>query len=193
MMIRRAGLVLVCMMLLVTPAGLDAQAICSTPHSSPSLAQGGSLGTLPPGSGSVQLSAYSQQVDDAFDTFGTRQAFFRDGRTTTRSLYATATLGVTPGVDVWAQASVHRLRFANELGEQERSGPGDVRLAIRASAELVGSSAPISLRAGVKIPGSTFPVEAIVPLSEGQTDVDMTTWADSTVMTCPPGAGNWRI
>ena len=173
MIIRRTRSVQICLMLLVVPAALRAQAVCSAPHSSPTLGQGGSIGTLPPGSGSVQLSAYSQEVDDAFDALGTRQRFLGGGETITRSLYVTAALGVVRGADVWAQAAVHHLRYVEDRGERERNGLGDIRLAARASAELLGSSAPVSLRAGIKIPMSTFPVEALVPLSEGQMDLEL--------------------
>ena len=162
------------LVLLAAPAVLTGQAICSAPHSSPMLAQGGGVGTLPPGSGAVQLSVFSQQADDHFDEFGTREPFFLDSETSTTSLYATAAVGVAWGVDVWAQAAVHRLRITAGGGETRRTGLGDVRVAARASAELLGSSAPVAVRFGIKIPGSSFPVDArILPLTEGQTDLEM--------------------
>ena len=70
----------------------------------------------------MQLSVYSQQADDRFDHSGERRPFFLSGQTTTRSLYATAAVGVAWGVDVWAQAAVHRLRYADEGGELNRTG-----------------------------------------------------------------------
>ena len=166
---RGAGL-----LLLLTPATLAAQAVCSAPHSSPMLAQGGGIGTLDPGSGWVQLSASSQRADKRFDEFGTREPFFLNARTTTRSLYATAAVGVAWGVDVWAQATLHRLRYVDDGGERNRTGLGDVRIAARASSELLGLSIPVSVRAGIKFPGSDFPVDArVIPLTEGQTDLEV--------------------
>ena len=186
-------------LLCLAPRALDAQAVCSAPHSSPSLAQGGGIGTLQPGSGWVQLSVYSQQADDRFDHSGERRPFFLSGQTTTRSLYATAAVGVAWGVDVWAQAAVHRLRYADEGGELNRTGLGDVRLAVRASAELFGSLAPVSVRTGVKIPGSSFPVDAtVVPLIEGQTDLEVAVetgraFAGGAVYTLAWGGYCWRL
>ena len=41
-------------------SGVAAQAICSAPHSSPTLAQTGEIGTLAPGSGWIQVSFTGQ-------------------------------------------------------------------------------------------------------------------------------------
>ena len=78
------------------------------------------------------------------------------------------------GVDVWAQTAVHRLRYADQAGAVERTGLGDVRLAARVGAERFGLDVPVNLRAGVKLPGGRFPVDArILPLSEGQVDAEL--------------------
>ena len=42
------------------PLSHSGQAICSAPHSSPTLAQGGSIGTPPVGGGWAQISLYRQ-------------------------------------------------------------------------------------------------------------------------------------
>ena len=162
------------LVLMAAPAALAAQAICSAPHSSPTLAQGGGIGTLLPGSGAVQISMFNQEADAHFDEFGTREPFFLNSETSTTSIYATAAVGVAWGLDLWAQAAVHRLRITAGGTEARRTGLGDVRLAARASAELLGSSAPVAVRFGIKLPGSSFPVDArILPLTEGQTDLEM--------------------
>lgn len=158
---------------LVTPR-LGAQAVCSAPHSSPGLSGSGSLRTLPPGSGWIQLSGYVQEADTRFTFEGERETFFSSGAASTRSLYLTAAVGVVWGLDVWAQASLHRLRYSDDSGSRDRTGLGDVRLAARAGAELVGLDLPVSLRAGVKLPGSRFPVDVtVLPLSEGQVDAEV--------------------
>lgn len=159
---------------LLAAGSLGAQAICSAPHSSPVLAGGGTLGTLDPGAGWIQLSAFSQQSDELFDAEGTSRPLFAGGRATSRSLYLTAATGVARGIDVWAQASLLRVRYADDSGSRERTGLGDFRLAARLGTALVGSDAPVALRAGLKLPGSRFPVDGtVVPLSEGQTDVEL--------------------
>lgn len=159
---------------LATAAPVAAQAVCGAPHSSPALAQGGSLETLRPGEGWVQLSGYILNADERFDWSGERRAFFGQGAADTRSAYLTAAVGVIDGVDVWGQAAFHRLRYSDEAGERGRTGVGDIRIAARFGAELFGLDAPVSLRAGVKFPGSEFPVDAtVLPLSEGQTDAEL--------------------
>ena len=62
--------------LLASPS-LSAQAICSAPHSSPTLAQSGSLRTLPPGAGWIQASIFGQRATQFFDARGDRQPFLQ--------------------------------------------------------------------------------------------------------------------
>jgi hypothetical protein len=151
-----------------------AQAICSAPHSSPVLAQGGTIRTLPPGSGWVQVSAFRQASDEFFGPAGDRQPFLADGRTRTHSMYVTGAAGVLPGLDVWLQGAVHDLRFRDLSGERHRLGLGDARASLRVGSELVGASLPLALRGGIKFPGTAFPVDAtIIPLSEGQRDWEL--------------------
>ncbi|MGH7477287.1 MAG: hypothetical protein ACRELD_13520 [Longimicrobiales bacterium] len=166
------GATVACIILTATAA--TAQAVCSAPHSSPTLAQGGTIATLDPGAGWVQLSLYAQNADDRFDSDGFRTPFFAGGEASTRSAYVTLALGILEGVDVWAQAAVHRLRYADQAGVRERTGLGDLRIATRLGTELIGWHAPFTLRAGLKLPGSRFPVDAtVLPLSEGQTDAEL--------------------
>ena len=55
---------------LLTPPATYAQAICSAPHSSPSLTQSGSIKTLPQGAGWLQVSLFRQQADESFNFSG---------------------------------------------------------------------------------------------------------------------------
>jgi hypothetical protein len=157
------------------PAPVHPQAVCSAPHSSPVLAGGGSIETLAPRSGWLQASVYGQRSSEFFGTGGDRQPFLAGGRVRTRSLYVTAALGLFRGIDVWAQLPVHNVSYVDDGGSRERSGFGDPRLALRVGPELVGlGGVPLAIRAGVKLPGSQFPVDAaIIPLSEGQTDWEL--------------------
>ncbi len=151
-----------------------AQAICSAPHSSPTLAGGGTIGTIPRGEGWVMLSALHQSSTRTFNSTGVRQPFLADGRFRTTSAYLSAGLGLTPGVDAWAQMPVHVMHYQDVGGERSRVGVGDVRAALRISPAILRRAAPIALRVGVKVPGSTFPLDAtVIPLTEGQRDIEL--------------------
>lgn len=156
------------------PLPLTGQAICSAPHSSPTLSQSGSISTLAPGSGWVQLSGYAQNATESFNPVGTRQRFVAGSEFRTRSAFVTAAAGVARGLELWAQIPLHRLTVEGPAGASRGNGVGDVRFAARISADIFGSSLPIALRGGVKVPGSDFPVDArLLPLSEGQTDIEL--------------------
>ncbi|MFW6201632.1 MAG: hypothetical protein ACOC8B_03580, partial [Gemmatimonadota bacterium] len=172
---RHVGRITLALAAVLTPAPLAAQAFCSAPHSSPVLAQSGSVQTLPPGQGWVQLTAFGQRTDEFFNTAGDTQPLLADGEAMTTSVFLTAAAGVFPGVDVWAQLPVHRLRYDDLTGARSRTGFGDVRIAARVSAAVAGiDGLPLAVRAGAKLPGSRFPVDAtILPLSEGQRDWEL--------------------
>jgi hypothetical protein len=161
-------------LLLAFPGGLKGQAICSAPHSSPTLAHSGSLQTLPPGAGWIQASAFGQRASSFFGPSGNRQSFLADSEFDTRSLFLTGAFGLHPGIEIWAQVPVHRLEVKTTGGTTRESGLGDLRLAIRLGSALLGSDLPLSLRLGAKFPGSEFPVDAtVLPLTEGQRDWEL--------------------
>lgn len=153
---------------------LAAQAVCSAPHSSPTLTQSGAVGTLPGGAGWGQLSLYQQRSRAFFGPGGERRDFLADSEFLTRSAFFTAAIGIVDGLEVWAQAPVHRLTVESSGGGSESSGLGDVRLATRIGPELFRWTLPLAVRVGVKIPGSDFPVDAtVLPLTEGQVDGEL--------------------
>jgi len=153
------------------PSPSSGQAICSAPHSSPTLAQSGSIRTLPAGGGWIQVAAYGQRATRFFDPNGDRQPFLANSEFDTRSIFFTGAIGVLTGLELWAQLPVHNLEVEGTGGDSRTSGIGDVRIAARLGPELLGLDLPISLRLGAKIPGSDFPVDAtILPLTEGQRD-----------------------
>ena len=157
--------------LTLLPFHLGGQAICSAPHSSPTLAQSGSIRTLPTGGGWIQLSAYGQRATESFNTNGDRQPFLASSEFDTRSLYFTGAVGIRTGLELWAQIPLHSLDVESAGGDSRTSGLGDIRVAARLGSELIGLTLPISLRLGAKIPGSEFPVDAtVLPLTEGQLD-----------------------
>ena len=73
-------------MALPAPAPLIAQAVCSAPHSSPVLTSSGSLRTLAPGSGWVQLTLYRSQSERFFDADGTSQRLITDATALARAM-----------------------------------------------------------------------------------------------------------
>ncbi len=154
---------------------VSAQAVCSAPHSSPVLAQGGTIETLRPGTGWAQVSGFRQVSNGFFGPTGDRQPFLADGRVRTHSAFFTAAVGVVRGVDVWGQLPVHDLRYSDQTGGRHRLGLGDPRFSVRLSPRVVGiDGLPLAVRAGVKLPGSRFPVDAtVIPLSEGQRDWEL--------------------
>jgi hypothetical protein len=173
--------------------GASAQAVCSAPHSSPTLAQGGSIGTLPRGAGWAQVSLYAQRATKFFNHLGNRQAFLADSRFDTRSVFLTGAVGLVDGLEVWAQVPVHRLGVEATSGESTSSGFGDVRVALRAAPELFGlPGVPLAFRVGAKVPGSSFPVDAtVLPLTEGQTDVEMSLESGTVLSALPLYVVGW--
>jgi hypothetical protein len=174
-MIRPALAVLVGVLIAVAHEAA-AQAICSAPHSSPVLANGGTIRTLPAGAGWFQVSGLRQVSTEFFGPGGERLGFVGGGDVRTHSVYVTAAVGIVRGVDLWGQTPIHSLSSDNQAGSTaSRVGIGDPRLSVRIGTELFGmGEVPLSLRGGVKFPGSEFPVDAtIVPLSEGQRDWEL--------------------
>jgi hypothetical protein len=169
------------------------QAICSAPHSSPVLAQGGTIRTLPAGSGWFQVSGLRQVSSAFFGPAGERLPFLAGGEVRTHSVYATAAIGVIRGIDVWGQVPVHSLVSADLTGSSSRVGIGDPRLSVRIGTELIGAGhIPVSLRAGLKIPGSDFPVDAtIIPLSEGQRDWELSVESGTAIPGIPAYVLGW--
>ena len=93
-----SGLALAALLLL----SLSGQAICTGPHSSPTLSQGGSISSLSLGGGWVQLSLYRQCFDQFYNQNGDLQDFLASGEFLTRSVFLTASVGVIEGLDLWA-------------------------------------------------------------------------------------------
>ena len=157
-----------------TATSLAAQAVCAAPHSSPTLSRAG-IGILPAGAGWIQVTGYHARSTEFFGPDGVGRPFLSNGRTSTSSIFVTVAGGLTRGIELWAQVPVHRIGFSDETGELTRVGIGDPRLSIRIAGDAFGfDGLPVSLRAGVKLPGSDFPVDPdVLPISEGQTDVEL--------------------
>lgn len=153
---------------------LSAQAVCAAPHSSPTLS-GLGIGLVPPGAGWVQVTVYHGASTEFFGPDGRARPFLADARTSASSVFVTAAAGIVRGLEAWVQLPVHRLTYTDQTGELSRAGLGDPRLSVRAGGALVGlTGVPVTLRAGIKLPGSDFPVDPnLLPISEGQTDIEL--------------------
>ncbi len=175
-------------------ADLAAQAVCSAPHSSPTLAQSGAIRTLPPGAGWVQLSVYGQHASERYEDDGSREPFTVTGAEFhTRSLFLTAAVGVLPGLEIWGQVPGHRLTVSGSstLGGGS-TGVGDLRAAVRVSPELFGVDLPMAVRAGAKTPASDFDVDpTVIPLSEGQNDFEVSVESGSSLGSLPLYVFGW--
>ncbi len=191
MMTRMSGLFGIALAAIL-PLSLSGQAICTGPHSSPSLSQGGSIATLPPGGGWVQLSFYRQRFEQFYNQNGERQDFLSSGNFLTRSLFLTASVGVFEGLDVWAQMPVHNLGVETQNSSSSSSGVGDLRFSVRMTPELFGFEAPVGLRFGSKFPAGAFPVDAtVLPLTEGQRDFQVSLESGTTFDFLPVYVAGW--
>ncbi|UCC26748.1 MAG: transporter [Gemmatimonadales bacterium] len=148
--------------------------MCSAPHAAPSLAASGSILVLEPGAGWIQLAARGVRSDRFFGAGGETHDL-PAGTVSTGSVYLTGAVGLVRGIELWAQVPVHHLRVVDPAQARNRTGIGDPRLALRVGTELLGlSPRPVSLRIGLKAPGSDFPVDPrILPLTEGQLDYEI--------------------
>lgn len=153
-----------------------AQAVCSAPHSSPTITQSESgISIHPFGSGIVQVTAYHSESTTWFGPDSRSTALPLAGNAVTTSLYVTTVAGIGQGMEVWVQLPVHRVRYRDNTRDDSRIAVGDPRLSFRIGGELVGLDAlPIAVRAGLKLPGSEFPVDpGLIPVSDGQTDFEV--------------------
>ena len=175
------------------PQAASAQAVCSAPHSSPTLGQSGSIGTIQQGAGWVQVSVVGSRATESYGPFGGRLSFAGDSEFDTRSAYITGSVGVLDGLEIWGQVPIHRLNVEGPAGSSRSNGVGDVRGAVRVSPELFGIyGVPVAVRAGLKVSGSEFPVDATeIPLSEGQRDIDLSVESGWTSPDRPIYAVGW--
>lgn len=129
----------------------------------------------PQGQGWASFTFYRQSGTRLFDRQAEKSTFQNDGSLDATSLFGTVALGVLPGMDVWVQLPVHRLRFDDAGGRRTSTGVGDLRLHVRgAPLRLVGWGLPLAIRGAVKIPAGDFPDDIeVVPLGDGQRDWEL--------------------
>lgn len=126
-----------------------------------------------PGNGWIALAMYHQDTRQRFGTGGDVEDLLADGHAVATSSFLTMTLGVAGGVDLWSQLSVHRLRYDDAAADRSSAGIGSLKLWLRAAPlKWLGSSVPIAVRAGVKVPLGDFDDVGAdeIPLGDGQRD-----------------------
>ena len=125
-----------------------------------------------PGKGWIALAVYHQDTREHFGIDGDTRALFAEGHAVTTSSFLTMALGLAPGIDLWSQLSLHRLRYDDVAGERSSTGAGDTRLWLRtAPLSWIGWTVPFAIRAGFKVPVGDFDVDAdVIPLGDGQRD-----------------------
>lgn len=128
-----------------------------------------------PGDGWITLAVYHQDTRQRYDSSGELQDFFADGRAISTASFLTGAVGLLPGLDAWAQLSWQRLRYNDGVTDRLATGPGDARLWLRgAPLAWFGSSFPLAIRGGVKLPVGDFDVVAdFIPLGDGQRDWEL--------------------
>lgn len=172
---REAAVLVMLSVAVLLPAPGAAQGVCAAPHSTGGMTGSSTVGTLPAGDGWMQVAALRWVSDEFYGSDGELRPLLAEGVSTTHSLYFTASLGLVSGIEVWLQAPLHSLEFEDQTGRRTRTGIGDIRAAVRVSGAAVRLPGfPVVLRAGVKLPGSSFPVDAtVIPLTEGQRDWEL--------------------
>jgi hypothetical protein len=175
------------------PDAAFGQAICSGPHAGPGRPTTGSIQTEAPGAGWLQATLFHHDTREFFNPDGRTQPFLTDGRVATSSVYLSAAVGVLRGMDVMAQLPIHRLRFSDASGARARTGFGDPRLYLRVSPELFRQHGlPVAVRAGVKLVGAEFPVDAqVIPITEGQRDWELILESGHSFATLPLHLRGW--
>ncbi|MDE2984001.1 MAG: hypothetical protein OXU69_04775 [Gemmatimonadota bacterium] len=126
-----------------------------------------------PGKGWITLAMYHQDTRERFDPHGDAEKLSFEGHAIATSSFLTLALGIVEGVDIWGQASFHRLRYDDASAERLSTGLGDTRLWLRAAPlKWLGSRLPFAIRAGFKVPVGDFDNLGVdeVPLGDGQRD-----------------------
>lgn len=120
-----------------------------------------------------QIGVFHQDTTERYFLDGNRTPYFFEGRNRTTGLFFDLRYGVTDRLEIGAQLPVYRLQF-DDLADRRRStGLGDLRFASRWN--LRKGSTVATLGAAIKFPTGEFVNDAeVVPVGEGQYDVDLT-------------------
>jgi hypothetical protein len=122
----------------------------------------------------AQVSVLQQDTMKRYFLTGERIPYFFEGRNRTTGAFLDVRHGVTDRLELAVQMPVYRLDF-DDLADRRRStGIGDLRLTGRWNLLRKGSTVA-TVGAAVKFPTGEFVNDAeVVPVGEGQYDVDFT-------------------
>lgn len=128
-----------------------------------------------PGKGWVTLAIYHQDTRRHYGSSGEQRDFFANGHAISTASFLTGAVGLAHGLDAWGQLSWQRLRYDDGAMNRVATGPGDARVWLRAAPlAWLGSSFPLAIRGGVKLPVGDFDVVAdFIPLGDGQRDWEL--------------------
>ena len=145
------------------------------------------------GEGWVDARLYYHDTTQEYGPDGEIRDFFAAGHAITRSLYVTAATGLWRGVDTWVQVPIHYLTYNDAAGDRDETGFGDLRLFLRVDPSLVGvSTFPVALRGAIKVPAEEFPEDTeVIPLNEGQVDLELFLEAGHSFYPAPFYAMGW--
>jgi hypothetical protein len=143
----------------------------------------GSILMLDPGAGWIQVAGRGVRSERFYGAGGGVHDLPGGTEATTTSAFVTGAVGLVHGMELWGQLPIHRLRVADNAQTRTRTSLGDVRVSVRFGPEIFGIHAlPVSVRAGLKLPGTDFPVDPrVLPLSEGQTDYELAVESGATL------------
>ena len=122
----------------------------------------------------IKSALFVQVTDKRYDPVGNRVPWIDGGESDARALYTDVIVGLTPRMDIWLQLPFFDLRFKRAAGDLRTTGFGDIRLWGRYQvARLADGRLPLAIRAGVKAPVGSSPLDAeIIPVGEGQWDLE---------------------
>lgn len=134
----------------------------------------------------AKASWFHHQTTEQFRSTGEKRPFINtDAQSVSDALFLDLAVGLTPRLDVWAQAPWFDLNFNDVADDRHSSGFGDVRLSARYNVAMFrDGSWPLAVRLTTKVPLVDFPIDAeIIPVGEGQVDYEV--WLESGLSLWP--------
>ncbi len=122
----------------------------------------------------AQINVLRQDTTERYFLTGERIPYFFEGRNRTTAAFLDVRHGISDRLELSVQMPFYRLQFDDLADRRSSTGPGDLRLTARWSWLAKGSTVA-TVGATVKFPTGEFVNDAeVVPVGEGQYDVDFT-------------------
>jgi len=120
-----------------------------------------------------QVSLFHQATEERYFLDGERIPYFFEGRNQTSGLFLDLRYGVLGRLELVLQAPVYRLAFDDLADSRRSTGIADVRAGARVA--ILNGTNVLTAGVAVKFPTGEFVNDAeVVPVGEGQYDVDLT-------------------